>query len=116
MREPRDRPHAEIADALQPRVAPAPVVRVRTIRGDALPQHGVTQRLEADGGEQVEVFSPLFVPGAHRLVEELVPDAIDGALVSAPQLKPLHPVPFSAATPRQAEKPPPRSSRTGAAA
>ena len=82
-----DGPHAEAPDFGQSLVAPAPVALVRPVGGRALPQHRVAQSLEADLGETGEVLDPVLVAAADGLVEEAVADAVDRALVAAPQFK-----------------------------
>src|SRR5205085_2847751 len=55
MEERRDRPHAELAKAAEPLVAPSPVRALDAVWRRALPKYGVADGLRAHPGEKVEV-------------------------------------------------------------
>ena len=82
-----DRAHAEVADLGEPRVAPGPVAVIRRVRGDAFPQQGVAQRLDAEVRKGGKIAGPVVMPRQPRLIPVRVADAIDGAFQPPPKFQ-----------------------------
>ncbi len=85
-----DRADPELLQAAEPLVDPAPVEAVGRLWRNALPKHRITQRLEPQAGEQLQIPGPGLVTATQGLVEEPVADAVDGAFVAAPQFQVSH--------------------------
>ncbi len=81
---------SELANVRQAFVAPTPIAISGPLGRDALPQHWVTKRLQAQVGEAIQVVDAVMVAGAKRLVEERVAETVHGAFVTAPHLKRPH--------------------------
>src|SRR5262249_40803951 len=76
----------ELAQPPQPRVGSAPVGRRDAIRRDGLPQHRITQRTQAEPGEELEIVRAPGVAGGFDLIEIAVPHAIERAFEPTPDL------------------------------
>src|SRR3954470_7278953 len=88
--EPGDGVDAELAQATQALVWPAPVGARRAVGRDALPEYGIAQLAHAQLGDAFQVIDALGVTAALHLAEVLVADAVDGAFDAAPQLQRFH--------------------------
>ena len=78
--EPDDRTDVQLAEPLQPLVAPAPVMR-------SLPEDRVADRGDAQPGEPVEIVESRGVAAGVELVEVRVADAVDGRLDPGPDFE-----------------------------
>jgi hypothetical protein len=87
MDETDDRADVELAQPAEPLVAPPPVDLVDAVRAETLPQHRVSQRANAERGEQLEVLRPAIVTRADQLIEPAIRHAVDRAFDTAPHLE-----------------------------
>ena len=85
--EPHDGPEAQLAQAPEAAVGPATIGSIEAVRSRALPEHGVAQAPEPEGGQEVEVPRAVCMAGAFELVVEDIPDPVDRALHTTPQLE-----------------------------
>src|ERR1043165_2657315 len=70
----------------EPLIRPSPVRPIEGIRRDALPQHGVPQRGDAESGKAFEILQAMLMAAALCLIEPLVANSIDRAFDAAPHL------------------------------
>ena len=87
VKEAHDRRDAELPQAAQPLVRPAPVRGPEAAGRGPFPEHRVPERGDAERGEAVEVVEAVLVPGAADLIDVVVADPVDRALDPAPQLE-----------------------------
>jgi hypothetical protein len=84
--QPHDGAHAQVPQARQALVGPAPVGVLQAVGGDVLPQDGVADGRNAERGEALQVVHAGGVAIERHLVEVTVANTVDGALQSAPDL------------------------------
>jgi hypothetical protein len=87
--EARDRRDAELAQAREALVRPAPIASVGIVRCNHLPHDRVAQRADPERRDGVEVRDPVEMARLFDLVAEFVADLNDRALKTAPKLKRL---------------------------
>ena len=85
--EPGDDADAVTAQAIEARVVPAEIELVGAGGGDMLPQDREADRLDAERGDRVDIFEPVELAHFAKFVADLVTDAHDAALDTAPQLE-----------------------------
>ncbi len=83
--QPDDRLDAEPLQRDQPLVRPAPVSRSEPGRRDALPQHRLAQRADAERCKTIEVIVAHRMAITIQLAEIAIVHAIDRAFDAAPQ-------------------------------
>jgi hypothetical protein len=82
--------HPQAANDREAFVAPSEIQLIGPPRGDTLPQHGITQYLQAQVGEELEVSGTMLVTGEDGLVAVVFVDAVDRTFMAAPELEGLH--------------------------
>jgi hypothetical protein len=76
---------AEALQRGQAGVGPGPVGAVDAIRSSALPQYRITDRLDPERGEALDVFHAVGVAIAFHLAEVIVAYTVDRAFKAAPK-------------------------------
>ena len=80
----------EFAKALEPLIVPGKIQFAWRLGGDMLPQDGITDGLDAELGQRVDVAQPRKMPRLAQLVAYLVADPDAGTFHSAPKFEPSH--------------------------
>ncbi len=86
--------NAEFPKPFQPLVRPSPIGRLKPVGCHPLPKHGVTDRLETEFGEAVQVRQSIVVAAQAALVEVPVARAVYRAFDTTPELDVRHPAPL----------------------
>jgi hypothetical protein len=76
MDEADDRANSQFTQPCQLLVGPGPIGSIKPIWRDPLPEDGIPDRLDPKVGKQVEVFRPVHVPQALKLLEVGVTDPV----------------------------------------
>ena len=77
-----DRFNLQFADAAKRCFGPGPTMFIHP-----LPQHRMTQGVDAKGGEAIKIFKPVVVIASQYLIEVAIADAIDCAFNACPELR-----------------------------
>src|SRR5205085_12418492 len=87
MEQTGNRPDAEGARPLEPIVRPRPVRLGPELGRKQFPEQRKSQGPQTDCRETIQIVRPIPMTVAFKLVEEPVPDAINGAFNPAPKLE-----------------------------
>ncbi len=88
MHQSHDGAHAQLSDAAEPPVGPAPVEYIAFSITRALPQYGISNCTKPELSKQIQVVYAGSMTGPLDLIEIPVPYSIHRAFDSGPELEP----------------------------